>query len=91
MRPGEPDGPGEPAEPPPPNTPPAAESWDLLSRAFRLLGVGTVFVLLLAACVGLGWFVDAELSTTPLFTLLGVALGIVLGVVTTVAEIRRDL
>lgn len=67
------------------------ENWDLLSRAFRLLGVGTIFVVLLAGCVGLGWFVDTELSTTPLFTLLGVALGIVLGVITTVAEIRRDL
>lgn len=76
----------------PPEPPPAPpDGWDLMSRALRLLGVGTVFVVLAGGCVALGWFADRELATTPLFTLVGVALGIVLGVITTVAEIRRDL
>lgn len=71
--------------------PPDDNRWELLSRAYRLLGIGTVFVVILAVCVAIGWFVDGRLHTTPLFVLVGVALGIFLGVVTTVAEIRRDL
>lgn len=59
--------------------------------AVTLLGLGIANACALVAGLALGWFVDHELGTAPVFLLVGLASGIVLGVVGTFVEIRRFL
>lgn len=41
----------------------------------RFIGVGVVFILIIAALTGLGYVLDSLFGTLPLFLLLGVAGG----------------
>jgi F0F1-type ATP synthase assembly protein I len=56
-----------------------------------LLGLGFVIAACVAAGMALGWFLDRQLGTAPVFILLGLASGIVLGVFGTIVEVRRHL
>ena len=57
----------------------------------RLLGLGFATACCVAAGMALGWFLDREFGTTPVFLLLGLASGIVLGILGTIIEVRRYL
>jgi F0F1-type ATP synthase assembly protein I len=57
----------------------------------RLLGLGFATACCVAAGMALGWFLDREFGTTPVFILLGLASGIVLGILGTIIEVRRYL
>lgn len=41
----------------------------------RLIAIGTTIAVLVAGGMLLGWFVDDQASTFPVFTMLGLALG----------------
>lgn len=58
---------------------------------WNLLGLGGYDALCLLAGMGLGWFVDSRLHTTPIFVLVGLAVGLVLAVVGTWAQIKKYL
>lgn len=58
---------------------------------WNLLGLGGYDAVCLLAGMGLGWFVDGRLHTTPVFVLVGLALGVVLAVVGTWAQIKKFL
>lgn len=58
---------------------------------WSLLGIGGYDAVCLLAGMGLGWFADSRLHTTPIFVLVGLALGLVLAVVGTWAQIRKFL
>jgi len=53
------------------------------------VGLGLLNALCLLAGIGLGWLVDAEVGTLPLFLFVGLAAGIVVGIVATRAELRH--
>lgn len=52
-------------------------------------GIGMLNAICLLLGGALGWFVDHELGTLPLFMLIGLLAGAALGVVGTRAELRR--
>jgi F0F1-type ATP synthase assembly protein I len=56
-----------------------------------LLGLGFAAAVCVAGGMALGWFLDRQLGTAPVFILLGLASGIVLGVFGTIVEVRRHL
>jgi F0F1-type ATP synthase assembly protein I len=56
-----------------------------------LLGLGFAVAACVAGGMALGWFVDQQLGTAPVFILLGLASGIVLGVFGAIIEVRRNL
>jgi F0F1-type ATP synthase assembly protein I len=56
-----------------------------------LLGLGLATACCVVAGMALGWFLDRQLGTAPVFILLGLASGIVLGVFGTIIEVRRHL
>ncbi|MEO9110809.1 MAG: AtpZ/AtpI family protein [Jatrophihabitantaceae bacterium] len=60
-------------------------------RWSNLLSIGTGSALVLAAGLGLGWWVDGLLKTTPVFLLTGMVLGIVGAVAFAVVQIRTVL
>ncbi|MBA2639731.1 MAG: AtpZ/AtpI family protein [Nocardioidaceae bacterium] len=53
-----------------------------------LLGIGGYVVACLVIGLGLGWWADDSLGTTPLLTLLGLTVGVLVGVVGTWLHIR---
>jgi F0F1-type ATP synthase assembly protein I len=57
----------------------------------NLLGLGTVFAVLLGAGIALGWWLDSALGTSPTMVLIGIALGLAGGVCYTVVQIRPFL
>ena len=52
-------------------------------------GLGLLNAVCLLSGLALGWLVDRELHTLPVFMLLGLAAGITLGVVATRSELKR--
>jgi F0F1-type ATP synthase assembly protein I len=52
-------------------------------------GLGLMNAVSLGLGLFLGWLVDGELGTTPLFLFLGLAAGIACGVLATRAELKR--
>lgn len=58
---------------------------------WSLLGIGGYDAVCLLAGMGLGWYVDGRLHTTPIFVLVGLAVGLVLAVLGTWAQIRKFL
>lgn len=58
---------------------------------WSLLGIGGYDAVCLLAGMGLGWYVDGRLHTTPIFVLVGLAAGLVLAVVGTWTQIRKFL
>jgi F0F1-type ATP synthase assembly protein I len=58
---------------------------------WALVGIGTYNVACLLAGMGLGWFLDSRLDSTPALTLVGLAVGIAVGVVGTWFRIRPFL
>jgi ATP synthase protein I len=60
-------------------------------NAVALIGLGLANACCVAAGLALGWFLDRELGTAPVFILLGIASGIVLGIIGTLTQVRRFL
>jgi F0F1-type ATP synthase assembly protein I len=58
---------------------------------WALVGIGTYNIACLLAGMGLGWFLDSRLGSTPALTLVGLAVGIAVGVVGTWLRIRPFL
>lgn len=56
-----------------------------------LLGLGLANAASLVAGLALGWFIDDQLGTEPVFVLLGIISGILLGVLGTFVQVRRYL
>ncbi|MBA3417391.1 MAG: AtpZ/AtpI family protein [Geodermatophilaceae bacterium] len=56
-----------------------------------LLTSGMVIALCLVIGLGLGWFLDAAVGTTPVFLLIGLLLGVVAAGCYTVAVFRKQL
>jgi len=56
-----------------------------------LLGMGTTSAVILAVGIGLGWWLDHVLHTSPILVLVGIALGIVAGACYTIVKIRPFL
>ncbi len=53
------------------------------------LGIGMLNAVCLLGGGALGWLLDRELATMPLFLLLGLVGGLALGVLATRSELRR--
>lgn len=60
-------------------------------NAAALLGLGFANACSVAVGLVVGWFIDRELGTGPVFILLGILSGIVLGIIGTFAQVRRLL
>lgn len=58
---------------------------------WSLLGIGGYDGFCLLAGMGVGWYVDGRLHTTPIFVLVGLLVGLVLAVVGTWAQIKKFL
>lgn len=56
-----------------------------------LLSFGMATAACLVAGLALGWFVDAELDTLPVFTLFGLAVGIVATCLYVYAKLKKYL
>lgn len=56
-----------------------------------LLGMGAVIAAQLVVGAALGWLVDSQVGTTPIFLLVGLVLGIIGAVSYTVNEFRKYL
>jgi F0F1-type ATP synthase assembly protein I len=56
-----------------------------------LLGIGITCAVILALGVGVGWLVDAQLGSSPIFLLVGLAAGLVGVVSYTVVQFRKYL
>lgn len=56
-----------------------------------LLGMGAVIAALLAVGMAIGWLLDSLLDTSPICTLVGLALGIIGAVGYTVHQFRQYL
>lgn len=56
---------------------------------FALIGLGSLNLGSLLLGLGVGWFVDRRLDTSPIFTLIGLAVGITAGIVASWFQIRR--
>ncbi len=72
---------GSPLEPSPPLGPGAV--------AFLTLGVAAAFALVVGGAGG--YLIDRSVGTSPLFTLVGLALGVALAVLMTIARVRKYL
>jgi len=70
-----------PPEPPPPLGPGAV--------AFLTLGVAGAVALVIGGAAG--YLIDRWVGTSPLFTLVGLALGVGLAVLMTIARVRKYL
>jgi F0F1-type ATP synthase assembly protein I len=60
-------------------------------RVFDLLAIGLASALMIGIALGLGLAIDAWLHSSPIATLIGLAVGIVAAVGSTVRQIRRFL
>ena len=56
---------------------------------FELLGIGIFNALCLAAGLGLGWFVDREIGSSPVCTVIGLFVGLGAGAVGTWMQLKR--
>ncbi|MGH3423313.1 MAG: AtpZ/AtpI family protein [Nocardioidaceae bacterium] len=56
-----------------------------------LVGLGGLIVACVVVGLGLGWFADEQLGTTPVFILLGLAVGIVAAAVGSWFRVRPFL
>ena len=63
----------------------------LAQGAVAFLGLGIACALSLALAAGLGYLMDGWLHTSPLFTLIGLALGVVAAVMLAVTTIAKYL
>jgi len=53
------------------------------------LSIGTVFVILFAGGLALGWFVDGLLNTSPILAIAGIALGLAGGIYYSIVQFRN--
>jgi F0F1-type ATP synthase assembly protein I len=60
-------------------------------RVFDLLAIGLASALMIGIALGIGVGVDAWLHSSPIATLIGLAVGILAAVGSTVRQIRRFL
>jgi hypothetical protein len=56
---------------------------------FELLGIGIFNALCLAAGLGLGWFADREIGSSPVCTVVGLFVGLGAGAVGTWMQLKR--
>jgi F0F1-type ATP synthase assembly protein I len=56
-----------------------------------LLGIGIACAVMVALGLGLGWLVDDQLNTTPIFVLTGLVLGLAGAGTYTVLQFRKFL
>jgi F0F1-type ATP synthase assembly protein I len=56
-----------------------------------LLGIGITCAVIVALGVGVGWFVDSQLNSSPIFLLVGLAAGLAGVVGYTVVQYRKYL
>ena len=56
---------------------------------FELLGLGIFNSLCLAAGLGLGWFADRQLGSSPVCTVIGLVAGLGAGVVGTWVQLKK--
>jgi ATP synthase protein I len=75
---------------PPPSDPPDHPP-SVLTGAVELLTLGLAAAVSLALGGGIGYLIDRWAGTSPVFTLLGVALGATAAVLTTITRIRKYL
>jgi hypothetical protein len=78
--------PSEPDEKPTPEPSPP-----LGPGAVAFLTLGMAWAVALAAGGGLGYLIDQWAGTSPIFTLVGLALGLVLAVLMTIDRVRKYL
>jgi hypothetical protein len=83
--PDQPPGSDTPPSDPPPHPPPVS------AGAVELLTLGLAAAVTLVLGGGIGYLLDRWAGTSPLFTLLGVALGATAAVLTTITRIRKYL
>jgi len=70
---------------------PPGKQWEPPRRGpdvGTLLTLGTMTALCLVAGMGLGWLLDRQLASTPVFTLVGLAAGILAAGLATWWQIR---
>lgn len=60
-------------------------------RVFDLLAIGLASALMIGGALGIGLAIDAWLHSSPIATLIGLAVGIVAAVGSTVRQVRRFL
>jgi F0F1-type ATP synthase assembly protein I len=56
---------------------------------YALVGIGTLNVGSLLIGLGIGWFVDGQLGSSPVCTLIGLMVGIGFGIVASWLRIRK--
>ena len=78
--------PNHPDDRPPPEPPPALGPGAV---AFLTLGVAGAVALVIGGAAG--YLIDRWVGTSPLFTLVGLALGVGLAVLMTIARVRKYL
>jgi len=76
---------------PPEGTDPSEHPPSLGPGAIEFLTLGIAGAAALVAAGAIGYFVDRWVGTSPLFTLVGLALGVVVAVFMTVARVRKYL
>lgn len=55
------------------------------------LGIGIVIALLFAGGLALGWLMDRLMNTSPILTVVGLALGLAAGIYYTILQFRSFL
>ena len=56
---------------------------------YALIGIGTLNLVSLLVGLGIGWYLDGRLHSSPAGTLIGLAVGIVAGLAVSWAQIRK--
>jgi F0F1-type ATP synthase assembly protein I len=61
------------------------------AKMFQLSGVGFEFIIVIAACTTIGWWLDKKLGWTPALTLSGVAVGFTAGLYRLIRFAQRTM
>jgi F0F1-type ATP synthase assembly protein I len=82
----------EEATPPPePSSEPATQQPSVARGAVEFMTLGLSAAMALVVGGGLGYLLDRWIGTTPLFTLIGVALGLVTAIMMVRVRVRKYL
>jgi F0F1-type ATP synthase assembly protein I len=61
------------------------------AKMYQLSGVGFEFIIVIAACTMIGWWIDKKTGWTPSLTLAGVAIGFGLGLYRLIRFAQRTM
>ena len=68
-----------------------SDQRSIRETALALAGIGMLNAVAAVGGCALGWLVDAQLDTTPVFILIGLVLGLTLGVIASWREVSDYL